>query len=129
MLVLGRGRDEVAGGHREAFDAVLADVERAKAALVAAVPAGRAPGTPLADAVLGFEESLRRAMDRMPGWHRDVVDDVWRECDRALRTVLAGAEWLRLEAPPLDHEGLVMTLGRLLDPLEAFEDADRALGV
>ncbi len=112
---------------RRAFEQTIGRVEEAKRSLVAVVPAGRAPGTPLADSLIAFEDGLRAAHDAMPAWRSDDTSEVWARCDAAIGEALDRAERLRLAAPELDYESLVMTLGRLLEPLEAFEDADRAL--
>ena len=111
-----------------AFDAVLEEVERAKGVLVTAVPAGRtAPALSPAEALLGFEEGLRSATTRMAAWHSAAPAAHWAACSEALERCLRGAERLRLEAPALDFEGLVTVLGDLMSPLDAFEEARRAL--
>ena len=111
-----------------AFDAVLEEVERAKALLVAAVPAGRAaPRLSPAEALLGFEEALRSATARMAAWRPAAPPAHWAACAGALERCLRGAERLRLEAPALDFEGLVTVLGDLMSPLDAFDEARRAL--
>jgi hypothetical protein len=109
------------------FEEVLLLVERAKAALVSAVPPGRGDGVPVSDAVLAFESDLRRAASRMAGWRHPQVESEWAACRDAVARSIQGAERLRLEAPALDYESLVSILGDLIAPLEAFEDADRAV--
>lgn len=108
------------------FARVVHAVERAKQALTEAVPSPRGKvRTPLAEAVLAFEEALREARSGMESWHRSEVEEAWRACDAALVESLRRAEGLRLAAPDLDYEGLVGALGELIAPLEAFADADR----
>jgi hypothetical protein len=102
-------------------------VEQAKAELVRAVPSPRGAPGPVAESVLAFEETLRRANDRMRSWLSSETEDLWRRCDRALEESVRRAERLRLDAPSLDYESLVTVLGDLMAPLEAFEDTDRAL--
>ena len=51
---------------RDAFDAVLAEVEPAKAALADCMPTTRLPGRPLPDALAEYEEHLERARALMP---------------------------------------------------------------
>lgn len=97
---------------RSRLDPALARIERAKADLVEAVPSPRGiPGRPLADALASFEEGLREAASA-----RDLPAE-WRA---AIRESLDRAERLRLEAPPLDYEGLVTVLADLMAPLDAF---------
>jgi hypothetical protein len=105
----------------DAFDAALAEVERAKAALVAAVPSPRgAIRRPMAEAVLEFEEALRDARDRLGAWHGS--PEVVAACRTGIHEALRRAERLRLEAPELDYESLVTVLGDLIHPLEVFAD-------
>lgn len=93
---------------------------------MAVVPAGRARGRPFADALLAFDEGLRSARDAIAEW-RGAPDELRRRCDAGIVESLRRAERLRLEAPSLDYEALVQTLAALMDPLEVFEEAERAL--
>jgi hypothetical protein len=112
---------------RRAFQEVVEVVEHGKAALVSAVPTARAEGTALAEALHTFEVALRRGREKMPAWRRPETEESWLACSAALDEAGRRAERLRLEAPSLDYEGLVMTLGDLIAPLEAFGDAARRL--
>lgn len=112
---------------QEAFRSVIEHVERGKAALVSAVPTARNEGLPLAEAVHAFEAALREAGDRMDGWRSPETEEWWQACSSSLAEASRRAERLRLEAPALDYEGLVMTLGDLMAPLEAFPEAARRL--
>ena len=109
------------------FDEALEPVERAKAALVRAVPSPRGAPGPLAEAVLAFEEALNGARLRMDAWRTPDSEEAWQACRAALDESSRRAERLRLEAPALDYETLVTVLGDLMAPLEAFEEADRML--
>ncbi len=101
----------------DGFSAALTEVERAKAALVAAVPSPRgAVRRSVAEAVLEFEEALREADDRLGSSELD------ERCRAGIREALRRAERLRLEAPELDYESLVAVLGDLMHPLEVFAD-------
>lgn len=110
------------------FLAVLERIEGAKRALLTAVPSPRGiPARSTAEAVLAFEDGLRSARELMPGWRHGGTEDAWRGCDAGIRAASERAERLRLEAPALDYEGLVEALAHLIDPLEAFEEAERAV--
>jgi hypothetical protein len=103
-------------------------VDRAKAALLATVPSPRgAPGPPLAEALVEFEEHLREAAASMDAWRTPDAEDDWAACRSGLDSSLGEADRLRLEAPALDYEGLVAVLGDLMDPLEAFDRAARRM--
>jgi hypothetical protein len=113
---------------RAAFDAVVEHVEGAKRALLTAVPTPRGvPNRPLAEALVEFETGLVAAVAAMPWRGSPETEAVWTSCGDALARSLDAAERLRLDAPALDYESLVTVLGDLMSPLEAFEDADRAL--
>ena len=100
---------------QQPVDRVLDRVERAKADLVSAVPSPRGvPGRPLAEALAAFEEGLVEAAASAD------APEPWRA---AIGASLGRAERLRLEAPPLDYEGLVDALADLLAPLDALEQA------
>jgi hypothetical protein len=108
-------------------DTVLA-VERAKDALLAAVPSPRGKQRrTVAEAVLEFEAEIREAATMMDRWHLAEIESEWRACAEGIDEALRRAERLRLEAPPLDYEGLVAALGELIVPLEAFADAQYRL--
>jgi hypothetical protein len=108
------------------FALVAGHVDRAKAALLESVPSPRGvPGRSPAEALLEFEGAIRDAVESMDGWRAAETEGAWNECRDALGDALAGAERLRLEAPPLDYESLVTVLGDLMDPLHAFDEADR----
>lgn len=107
-----------------AFEAVLAEVEPAKAALTEALPTSRLPGRPLAECLDAFEGGLRRARARMATWRHPSLEEAWRACDEGLGHALELAARLRAEAPdPGGFEGLLGTIQALLDPLDPFEDA------
>jgi hypothetical protein len=63
----------------------------------------------------------------MPGWRVPETEEVWRSCAEALQESARMAERLRLEAPALDFESLVMVLKDLIAPLDVFSDAARLL--
>ena len=109
-----------------AFGLVLDEVEPAKVSLTQVVPGSRVPGRPFPDALLEFENRLRRARTSMPRWRRAEIEDIWGRCDDGLEEALHRARVLREEAPALaGFEGLVWAVERLIDPLEPFEQAAR----
>ena len=113
------------------FVAVLEAIERAKEAVVASVPSARAPGKPLADALLEFETCLASADASMPRWRREAVDAEWEACRAGITEARGRGERFRLTAPELGFESLLGEIQELIAPLEPFEDAAarfRALG-
>lgn len=113
---------------REAFDAALAEVEPAKAALADCMPTTRMPGRPLPDALAEYEDHLERARASMPSWRHPHLESEWLACDAGLADALALARTLREEAPQLGgFEGLLGTVESLMDPLDPFEAAAERL--
>jgi len=115
---------ELEDAHR-AFESAIGLVERAKEALVEAVPSARAPGRPLAEALVDYEDGLAEAARAMPGWRRPETEGDWAACDAGLREAAALAERFRLETPDLPFDALMFALQDLMVPLEAFEVAAR----
>jgi hypothetical protein len=106
-----------------AFLVVLREVERAKDAVVAAVPSARSPGRPLVDALLEFDTRLATAADAMGGWRHDAVASQWTACSRGVEEARRRGEHLRLTAPELGFESMLGRIQELIDPLDPFEDA------
>ncbi|MGZ8612924.1 MAG: hypothetical protein ACXWX0_11725 [Actinomycetota bacterium] len=109
-----------------AFLATVEPLERGKAALTESVPGTRLPGRPLAETLLTFEEGLHEADAGMAAWRVPELEREWLAADEAIRTCLAIAERVRLEAEmPAGFEALIGTIGDLMAPLGAFEQAER----
>jgi hypothetical protein len=109
---------------RRAFEALVPGLERAKAALVEAVPSTRSPGRPLAESLSRFEEELHEVRSAMGAWRAPELERVWRGALSGLDRALALAERVRTEGlDPVGFEGLVGLIGDLLAPLEAFPAA------
>ncbi len=108
----------------EGLRAVVTEVEAAKQALTGTVPSTRSAGTPLAEALIVFEERLGAAQDLMSTWRHPALEDEWLACDAGTRESLGRARRLREDPPELaGFEGLIWAVDRLLAPLEAFEAA------
>jgi hypothetical protein len=114
-------------GEARAIRSAIDAVDRGKDALTSAVPGRRRPGRAAAEALLDFESALADAGSAMPEWRVPATEAVWRSCADALDESMRMAERLRLDAPVLDFEGLVMVFKELIAPLEAFGDAARLL--
>jgi hypothetical protein len=103
---------------------VVEQVDKAKDAMTSTVPTTRLPGTPMPDALIGFEEHLRRAKEVMPAWRHPDVEGEWLGCDEGIDESLRRATKLREQAPELGgFEGLIWAVDQVLAPLEAFEEA------
>jgi hypothetical protein len=112
-------------GRYEAFQAVLEEVEPAKAGVADVLPGTRLPGRPLRDAVGEYRERLVRAQRAMPAWRAPEVEREWIACSEGLDVAVDRAtRLLTLETDPEGFEGLLGTVEQLLDPLEPFAAAD-----
>lgn len=109
------------------FHEVVASVEDAKDALLAAVPAPRREPEPLAAALVRLDEHLEAARGAMRAWPVEESPETRAGCLAALEETLRRSAALRLAAPDLDFEPLVLALGDVLAPLDVFPDAAHAL--
>ena len=108
----------------EAFQAVLEEVEPAKAGVADVLPGTRLPGRPLRDAVGEYRERLVRAERAMGAWRSPEVERDWIACSEGLDVAVDRAtRLLALETDPEGFEGLLGTVEQLLDPLEPFAAA------
>ena len=109
---------------RQAFAAVLDEVEPAKAALTDVMPTTRMPGRPLPDALWEFDDHLARAHELMPTWRVPQTEAVWSACEAGVVEARERARRLREDAPDLGgFEGLIWAVEQLMDPLAVFEGA------
>ena len=99
----------------------IEEVERAKAALVAAAPRGRSAGVPLAEALAGFEAHLRDARSLVAKDGESFGDADRDACERAIDEALKVAQWLRMDARPGGYETLYPILADAMRPLEVFD--------
>lgn len=107
-----------------AFEAIVAPLERGKAALTESVPGTRLPGRPLAETLGEFEEGLAEVRDGMGRWRVPEIEPEWRAASAGLDETIALAERTRIQAPdPGGFEGLIGLIGDLLAPLEPFAAA------
>jgi hypothetical protein len=105
----------------ERLQLVADRVDQAKEALLTAVPRGRGPGAPIAEALAAFEGYPRAARGSLEGWPE--AEEVERRViAEAVDRSLLRAEALRLEASPQGYEELYALLGEALDPLDAVAE-------
>lgn len=108
------------------FERVAAEVERAKGSLIAAVPASRREPEPLATSMLAFDEGLAVARRALEAWN-DAPEEAAERCRAAIDEAARRSESLRLRAPSLDFEALVLVLGDVMAPLDALGDVEHDL--
>lgn len=110
-------------GADENFGVVLSYVERAKEAVMAAVPVARVAPRSLAEALFEFDAELGIAQEGMSGWRAEELSTVWVACSDALASCLASSQRIRMEVDDLGFESFVGMIGDLIAPLEVFESA------
>ena len=111
----------------QALHAIARSADLAKDALLAAVPHGRGPGAPLAEALAAFEEHLTGARRSIAEWPPDSAEQERRDASAAVEESLRRAEALRLNASPEGYEQLYSLLGETLDPLDVLADVAERL--
>ena len=112
-------------GPYEAFQAVLEEIEPAKAGLADVLPSTRLPGRPLNDAVGEYRTRLMRATSKMAAWRRPELEDVWRACtDGLAHGIERATRLLERGTDPAGFEGLLGTVEQLMDPLDPFAAAE-----
>jgi hypothetical protein len=109
----------------ERIQLVADRVDWAEESLLAAVPRGRGPGAPIAEALAAFEEHLRAARGSLEGWPESQEAER-RVLAEAIDRSLGRAEALRLKASPQGYEELYALLGETLDPLDAVAEVAEA---
>src|SRR5687768_12238359 len=103
-----------------AFAETADAIERSKRALLAAIPAARAPALPLADALFRFREALEQAEAAMPGWRTDETEAEWAACSAAIGGAREREASVRLSGGDLPHDRVLFTLQDLIAPLAPF---------
>lgn len=112
-----------------AFQAVLAEIEPAKAGIADVLPSTRLPGRPLNDAVEEYRTRLERAAPTMPAWRCPELEDDWSACADGLAEGIGRAtRLLAMDEDPAGFEGLLGTVEQLMDPLDPFASAEERFG-
>lgn len=110
-----------------AFQEGLERLEAARDALLAAVPGGRGSLVPLAEALAAFEAGLTGVRESLERWRAPELLSQWEACRAGLEEAARRAEALRLGPEGSEsYEEVYGSLGDLLEPLSAFDEAARA---
>ena len=76
---------------------------------------------------MAFDAGISRALECMVAWRTNEFGPEWSACEAGLREVAGRSEQLRLGAPDLGFESLLVTIEELLAPLDVFEAAEERL--
>lgn len=102
-------------------------IEGGRRQLLATLPAGRVEPAPIGvglDALVAAVDDARRWM---PDWRVPVLDEHWLDCNASLDEALDNAPEVReLAASPGELEELLGAVSDVVEPLDAFADAERA---
>lgn len=102
-------------------------VEGGRRQLLATLPAGRVEPAPIGVGLDAVVAAVEDARGWMPGWRIEPLEGVWLDCDAALDDALAAVPAAReFAASPGELEDLLGLIADVVDPLDAFADAERA---
>jgi hypothetical protein len=102
-------------------------IEGGRRQLLATLPAGRVEPAPIGVGLDAVVAAVEDARSWMPAWRIEPLEGSWRDCDAALDESLAAVPAAReFAAAPGELEDLLGLLADVVDPLDAFADAERA---
>lgn len=100
-------------------------IEAGRRQLLGTLPTGRVEPAPIGVGLDAMAQTIEDAEDWMPGWRRDAVEDVWQDCEDALDQARQAIPEVReVAASPGELEDLLGALQGIIDPLDAFADAE-----
>lgn len=102
-------------------------LEAGKRQLLATLPKGRVEPAPVGVGLDALAAAIGDAREWMDAWHLDELDEPWGRCDRALAEARAAIpEVRRTAAQPGELDDLIAAVMEVVDPLDAFADAESA---
>jgi len=110
-----------------AFEAQAVRVESARRALLSCLPVGRVDPAPIPVGLDLLRDELTAVLGDMEAWRVPPVERQWRDSRRAVEEALAGlAGAHRVAAGSIELEELLEAVGDVVEPLDAWADAERA---
>lgn len=102
-------------------------VEGGRRQLLATLPAGRVEPAPIGVGLDALGTAIEDAQAWMPRWRIPEMADAWDDCADGLDEANAAIpEVRRTAASPGELEDLLGVMAEVIDPLDAFADAERA---
>ncbi len=102
-------------------------VEAARRALLGCLPVGRVDPAPVGVGLDLVRDEVAAVLTELAGWRRPEVEAVWHRvreaCDEALAAVPAAH---RVAAATTELERLLGAVGEVVEPLDAWGEAERA---
>lgn len=101
-------------------------VEGGRRTLLGTMPVGRVEPTPVGLGVDAMAAALDDAEEWMPEWRVEQLEDDWQDCAAAMREARDNLDEVRAVAADTDElEELQEAVGEVVEPLDAFADAER----
>ncbi len=122
-----RGPPEHLQAPLAAFEEQVERVANARRALLSCLPVGRSERAPVSVGLDLLADELADVRAQMPAWKVDEVADAWRACRDALDAAAAAIPAAHaLAASATELEPLLQAVTAVVEPLEAWADAERA---
>lgn len=111
----------------EAFRAQAERVEQARTALLSCLPVGRVDPAPVPVGLDLLRDELDAVCGELDAWRHDVIADHWAACSSAILQSLAALPTAnRVATGSTELEELLGAVGDVIEPLDAWHDAERA---
>lgn len=103
-------------------------IEGGRRVLLGVLPTGRVEPAPIAVGTDALRRAISDARDWMPRWQIDEIADEWQACLKGLDEAEEGlAEIDQVAASTDELEELLTAVQDVIEPLDTFADAERAL--
>lgn len=102
-------------------------IEAGRRQVLATLPKGRVEPAPIGVGLDAMEAAIEDASSWMPGWREEEVEDDWQACADALEEARTSIPEVReVASSPGELDDLIEVLQGIIDPLDAFADAEAA---
>jgi hypothetical protein len=111
----------------QAFRAQAERIEQARSALLSCLPVGRVDPAPVPVGLDLLHDELVAISAELDAWRHDVVAHHWSACSSAIQEALdALPDAYRITASSTELEDLLGAVSAVVQPLDAWHDAERA---
>ena len=103
-------------------------IEGGRRVLLGVLPTGRVEPAPIAMGTDALRRAIADTRDWMPRWQLDIIQAEWDACQNGLNEAEAGLTAIDEVAASTDElEELLTAVQDVIEPLDTFADAERAL--
>jgi hypothetical protein len=103
-------------------------IEGGRRVLLGVLPTGRVEPAPIAMGTDALRRAISDTRDWMPRWQLDIIQAEWDACQSGLNEAEAGLTAIDEVAASTDElEELLTAVQDVIEPLDTFADAERAL--